>query len=118
MKLKHRFLNATLLSLAFLPAIANAQGTLADYERANNLRKTFQDAAVNIPDRANWIEKTSRLWYRRSAKGGNEVVLVDAEEKKKKLVLNKKKFATPLSPPREQMSPAAPFPATALPFGG
>src|ERR1041384_318669 len=116
MKLKHRFLNATLLSLAFLPAIANAQGTLADYERANNLRKTFQDAAVNIPDRANWIEKTSRLWYRRSAKGGNEVVLVDAEAKTKKLAFDHEKLATSLSSASGQKFTAVTLPVNALTF--
>jgi hypothetical protein len=43
------------------------------------LRNKFQALAVNVPDRANWIEKTSRFWYRKAVKGGTEFVLVDAE---------------------------------------
>ena len=35
-----------LLIIFLLPAIAHAQGKLADYDRANNLRKTFQDAGI------------------------------------------------------------------------
>ena len=78
---KHIVLKAGLVSLLLLPAIAHAQGTAADYERANGLRKRFQDAAVSVPERASWIEKTNHFWYRRSTKGGNEFVLVDAERR-------------------------------------
>src|SRR5262245_46220124 len=68
-----------LLNVLILASITYAQGTLADYERSNNLRPRFQGLAVNIPDRANWIERTSRFWYRKSVKGGNEFTLVDVE---------------------------------------
>src|ERR1041384_6903960 len=67
-------------------------------------------------DRANWIEKTSRLWYRRSAKGGNEVVLVDAEAKTKKLAFDHEKLATSLSSASGQKFTAVTLPVNALTF--
>lgn len=69
----------SLVALAFLSGLLQAQGTLADYGRALKLRDTFQGLAVNMVDRAAWVEKTSRFWYRRSVKGGYEFMMVDAE---------------------------------------
>jgi len=60
------------------PVSAMAQGTLADYERANGLRIKIQGLAINIMERPTWIEKTSRFWFRKSVKGGNEFVVMDA----------------------------------------
>src|SRR5256885_1354186 len=69
--------SAILLSV-LLPAICLAQVTAADYERAAKLRDKFQGLAVNVPEPANAIEKSTRFWYRKSVKGGNEFVVVDA----------------------------------------
>ncbi len=54
---------------------AQAQGTVADYQRAMGLRDKYQGLAANMPEPATWIEKTPRFWYRKSVKGGNEFVL-------------------------------------------
>src|SRR5690348_7532169 len=66
--------------LALSAAPLHAQGTLQDYQRAQqflpgNLRHTVYLADVN----PHWIEKTSRFWYRRSAPNGSEFILVDPE---------------------------------------
>ena len=53
---------------------------MADYQRAMGLREKYQALAANVPETATWIEKTARFWYRRSVKGGNEFVLVDADD--------------------------------------
>lgn len=113
---RHLFWKTVLLTVGFLPAVAQAQGTLADYDRANNLRKTVQDAAVNVPERANWIEKTSRFWYRRSVKGGNEVILVDAETKVKKLAFDHERLATSLSAAAGEKFTGVTLPVNALTF--
>src|SRR5215510_6691063 len=79
--MKHKCLFRIVALLCGLPLLATAifaQGTLADYERAAGLRNKLQGLVVNAPDRANWIEKTNRFWYRKSVKGGYEFVLVDA----------------------------------------
>ena len=71
---------ALLWSVLVLPTIAHAQVIQADYERAAGLRKKYDGLAVNIVDRPTWTGKTNRFWYRKSVKGGNEFVLVDAED--------------------------------------
>src|SRR5215475_11452784 len=96
MKHKHFFRQMLWLLLLF-PASANAQGTQADYERATGLREKFQGLVAGAPERANWIEKTSRFWYRKSVKGGYEFVLVDAETLAKKPAFDHQKLAAALS---------------------
>jgi dipeptidyl aminopeptidase/acylaminoacyl peptidase len=66
--------------LVFSLAAVLAQGKLEDYERAIGLRDKFESLAVNVPERAAWIEKTPRFWYRKTVRGGQEFVLVDAEK--------------------------------------
>src|SRR5262245_50122633 len=102
---------ALFCSLMLLPAITQAQGTLADYERSNSLRTKFQGLAVNIPERATWIENTSRFWYRKSVKGGNEFVLVDAETLAKKPAFDHERLAASLS-----AAAAGKYTAVTLPF--
>ena len=85
------------LSLFLLPVFIFAQGTQADYERANKLRDKFQGLAVNVPERATWVGNTNRFWYRKSVKGGNEFVLVDAETLTKKPAFDHAKLAASLS---------------------
>src|SRR3974390_2044882 len=68
------------LGLVWLAPLAAAQGTQADYERAQqflpgNLRHVMYLADVN----PHWIEKTSRFWYRKISPAGSEFILVDAE---------------------------------------
>src|SRR5215475_10897575 len=96
MKHKHFFRQMLWLLLLF-PASANAQGTQADYERATGLREKFQGLVAGAPERANWIEKTSHFWYRKSVKGGYEFVLVDAETLAKKPAFDHEKLAAALS---------------------
>ena len=86
-----------MLGLVLLPVIAGAQGTLADYERAQGLGKQFEGLAVNLPGRVNWIGKSNRFWYRKSVKGGNEYVLVDAESLAKQPAFDHEKLAASLS---------------------
>src|SRR6266496_4109761 len=83
--------------LFLLPTIVWAQGTPTDYERAQSLRSRFQGLAINVAERANWIEKTNRFWYRKSVKGGHEFVLFDAERLTKKPAFDHEKLAASLS---------------------
>lgn len=117
MKNKRLFWKAVLLcSFFLLPTVAYAQGKLADYERANSLRKKFQELAINVPERANWIDKTSRFWYRRSVKGGNEFVLVDAATLVKKSAFDHDKLAASLSAAAGEKYTAATLPFTTITF--
>ena len=79
MKCKHQ---STFICLAIiqvsLPVILLAQARPVDYERAANLWEKLKPLASNIVDQSNWIEKTSRFWYRKSVKGGFEFNVVDS----------------------------------------
>ncbi|MBO0721929.1 MAG: DPP IV N-terminal domain-containing protein [Blastocatellia bacterium] len=109
MRPKQRF--PILICLMLLPLIASAQGTQSDYERARGLRRKFQGLAIDIPERANWIEKTHRFWYRKSVKDGHQFVLVDAETLVKKMAFDHDRLASALS----QASDGK-FTALTLPF--
>ncbi|QQS49163.1 MAG: DPP IV N-terminal domain-containing protein [Acidobacteriota bacterium] len=85
------------ICLLLLPAAGYAQGTIEDYERANGLREKYTGLVNNMPERANWIGKTSRFWYRKAVKGGNEFVLVDAETGVKSPAFDHEKLAVALS---------------------
>lgn len=86
-----------LVVMLLAPDSASAQGSAADYERANRLRAKYEGLAVNVPGQATWIDKTSRFWYRKSVKGGNEFVLFDAETRQKQPAFDHQRLAASLS---------------------
>src|SRR5215831_12948269 len=115
MKFKYRLSTAALF-LTLLPLIVQAQVTQGDYERAAGLRRKYDGLAVNIVDRYNWIGKTDHLWYRKSVKGGNEFVLVDAETLTKKPAFDHEKLAASLSTAMGKKYTALTLPITTLTF--
>src|SRR5215831_962216 len=110
------FLSTAALLLIFLPPIDQAQVTRADYDRAAGLRRKYDGLAVNIVDRPTWIGKTSRFWYRKSVKGGNEFVLVDAETMTKKPAFDHEKLAASLSTAMNKKYTAVTLPFMSLTF--
>ncbi len=73
-----------LIGLA-LPWIGSAQGTREDYERAEkflpgNLQHSVYVANV-VP---NWLNKSSRFWYRKAGPAGKEFILVDSAQNSQK----------------------------------
>jgi dipeptidyl aminopeptidase/acylaminoacyl peptidase len=89
---------AFLISVVVLiPMLTYAQGTMADYERAQSLRKTFEGAVVNVAGRATWIERTNRFWYRKLNKGASEFIQFDAETLAKTPLFDHQRLATSLS---------------------
>ncbi len=102
-----------LFSILLSPAAIDAQVTRADYERANGLRTRFQGLAVNIAGPVSWIDGTDRFWYRRSVKGGDEFVVVDAATLKKRPAFDHEKLAAALSKASggQYTAPALPFSA-------
>src|SRR4030066_1107591 len=88
---------ACLLMFLVSSALASAQVTRADYERATGLRAKLQPLALNIVDRAGWIGKTSRYWYRKSVAGGNEFWVAGAASREKKIAFDHAKLAAALA---------------------
>ncbi len=80
-----------------LPAQAAAQGTTADYERANGLRARYESAAIDIAGPATWIGNTNRFWYRKLSKGVNEFIIVDAQTLQKQPAFDHQKITASLS---------------------
>ncbi|MGA2855369.1 MAG: DPP IV N-terminal domain-containing protein [Candidatus Sulfotelmatobacter sp.] len=112
MNFRYRLTFVTFALFLFALPQAVAQGTLADYQRAQqflpgNLRHQVYTADVN----PHWIEKTSRFWYRKEAPAGSEFVLVDAEQNTSAPAFDHARLAAALSHAAKQE-----YSASALPF--
>ena len=93
------------------PSLSLAQGTLADYQRATDLRKQIESLDITIPGTANWIGPTDRFWYRRTVKGGHDFVAVTASTLAKQPAFDHAKLAESLS-----KAAAESYKPEALPF--
>ena len=116
MKYHAVILFVSVLLQSMLPQSAYAQGTLADYQRAGGLRVRLQGLAIDIPERTNWIAISTRFWYRKSVKGGNEFVLVDAETLAKKPAFDHERLAVSLSTAAGQQYTALKLPFNTISF--
>ena len=85
-----------LVVLSFAPTL-QAQGTLADYRRAQGLQEKARHLVVNTPGAVTWIADSDRFWYPRSVKGGTEFVLGDALAGSKALAFDHDKLAAAIS---------------------
>src|SRR5260370_33186252 len=88
-----------------------AQGTLADYQRAQALQAKARNLVVNTPGPVSWIGESDRLGYPRAVKGGTEFVLVDAQAGSKKVAFDHDKLAVAIS-----AATGHPYTGLALPF--
>ncbi|HXT15655.1 MAG TPA: DPP IV N-terminal domain-containing protein [Gemmatimonadaceae bacterium] len=102
---------AAIVVASAAPTLLAAQGTAADYTRAERLNARFQGLALHVPERATWIGNTDHFWYRRSVQGGNEFVVVDAATKEKHPAFDHAKLAAALDSAAQTH-----FTATTLPF--
>src|SRR5262245_46582186 len=92
------------------PAVTAAQGTAADYERATTVAERTDGLVVDLPEAPNWVSG-SRFWYRKSVKGGNVFVLVDADSGIKRPAFDHERIAAALG-----KATGHPVTATTLPF--
>ena len=84
-----------LLLIMSLSSAVRAQGTLADYRRAAELRRKYESAAINVADDVKWLDAT-RFCYRRSVAGGHQFVVMDAVAKTKTPAFDHEKLAASL----------------------
>jgi len=89
---------------------------LADYQRAMGLRDKYDGLAVDIADPPRWIERSSRLWYRKSVKGGNQFVMVNADTQAKAPAFDHEKLAAGLSTASGRKYTALTLPFTQFTF--
>src|SRR5215475_13345249 len=112
MNLKYRAGAFPLALLVVFLSHARAQGSLEDYQRAQqflpgNLRHVAYIADVG----PHWIENSSRFWYRKSSPGGSEFILVDAENNTRAPAFDHARLAQSLSRAAKRQ-----YSATDLPF--
>ena len=103
------------LLLALAPVAALAQGTAADYQRAQEARQKYQGLAINIAGPVTWTD-AEHFWYRRSVKGGHDFLLVDAASKNKKPAFDHEKLAAALSSAAGQKYDPLTLPFTTFEF--
>jgi dipeptidyl aminopeptidase/acylaminoacyl peptidase len=96
MSTRTRFVFAATLTLASV-VNAHAQGTAADYARANGLRAKYESLVVNVAGPATWIDDTHRFWYRRTTRGASEFVMYDADSGQKRPAFDHDAIAAALS---------------------
>ena len=95
----HRTLAAVILVAGIVAPSrhADAQGTVADYQRAMGLREKYQRLAVGVVDQVQWHAKANRFWYRKSVAGGHEFILVDVDKDTKRPAFDHQKLAAALT---------------------
>jgi dipeptidyl aminopeptidase/acylaminoacyl peptidase len=99
-----------------LSARAFAQGTAADYARAEALHARYESAALDIAGPPTAIGRTHRFWYRKSVKGGELFMTVDADTRQKQPAFDHEKVARSLSGLTRTSYTAATLPFSTLAF--
>ena len=93
-----------------------SQGTVADYRRASNIRSETQGLVYDVAEQLAWIENSHRFWYRKSTKGGNEFMVVDADTLTKQPAFDHEKLAASLSSAARQKYTAITLPFASITF--
>ncbi len=88
---------ALLLTLLAAPRGAAAQGTRADYQRADGLRGRFRDKVFKAKVEPHWFDENTKFWYRNLLPEGREFVVVDAAAGIRRPAFDHKKLAAALS---------------------
>ena len=95
---RRRILFCAAAALMMLAASsAWAQGTVADYQRAQGLQTKARGLVVNTPGAVTWIGLSEHFWYPRAVKGGTEFMMVDAAAGSKKVAFDHDKLAAAIS---------------------
>ncbi|RNI31613.1 S9 family peptidase [Rufibacter latericius] len=74
-----------------------AQGTKADYERAEKLKVAMNTKVYHAPSRFSWEKGKDTFWYVRQTPKGKEFMLVNAQKRSKKPAFDQQKLAKELS---------------------
>jgi dipeptidyl-peptidase 4 len=124
---RHTFLPAkrstlltnTLAILVFSSLCASllAQGTKADYERANGLRKATTNKVFKSRITPNWFADNARFWYRNElADGMREFIVVDTVKSTREPAFDHEKMAKSLGKVLEKELDARRLPIDTLDF--
>ncbi len=107
----------TILIFANLCASLSAQGTKADYERANGLRKLTANKVYKARVTPHWSADNTRFWYRNDlADGVREFILVDTAKATRQGAFDHEKLAKSLGKALEKEIDARRLPFDDLQF--
>jgi dipeptidyl aminopeptidase/acylaminoacyl peptidase len=87
---------ATTLALSVLTT-AQSNGLQADYDRANSLTARTRNTVYDSAEAPTWIPGGEKFWYRKTVRGGNAFVLVDAVAGTKAPAFDHAKLASAIS---------------------
>ncbi len=90
---------------------AQTNGLQADYDRANSLTTRTRNKVYDSAEAPTWIPGSEKFWYRKTVRGGNAFVLVDAVAGTKAPAFDHAKLASALS-----TTAGATYTAVTLPF--
>ncbi len=116
---RHALSIYALAILVFLNLCASspAQGTKADYERANGLRKVTTNKVFKNRVTPNWYGDNARFWYRNEWGGGEcEFILVDAVKGTREPAFDHEKMAKALGKALEKEVDAQRLPIDTLEY--
>ena len=102
--------------LALSPVVADAQGSAADYRRADSLAARVRGTIVNTVNQTNWIGRTSLVWYRKTTATGTAYVVVNAESAEKTPAFDQAQLAQALTTLLKRPIAADSLPLNALTF--
>jgi dipeptidyl aminopeptidase/acylaminoacyl peptidase len=88
---------ATFMVGAICGAPSFAQGTRADYDRADGLQAKYEGAAIDIAGAGTWIDGTDKFWYRRLSRGEVDYFIFDANTLQKQPAFDRAKIVASLS---------------------
>ncbi|QJD77028.1 prolyl oligopeptidase family serine peptidase [Spirosoma rhododendri] len=88
--------SACLSILSLLPLASWAQGTLADYQRAERLNGAFQNKVCDAPERVQWQADGRSFWYAKRTANGNEFVRVEVAGQAKRPAFDQARLAQSL----------------------
>lgn len=113
-RLPHSLLVLFLLACAS-PALA--QGTRADYERANHFRQLTEGKVLKARVTPHWLAGGSRFWYRNDLReGAREFIHVDADRGLREPAFDHEKLAAALSKATGKTFAAAHLPFDTIEF--
>lgn len=95
--LTRRFVAVALLAISWEAQIF-AQGTRADYERANNLRALTENKVFRHPVQPQWLPGSTQFWYQvKTGTNAHEFIFVDAEKGERKPLFDHARLAKALT---------------------
>jgi dipeptidyl-peptidase-4 len=104
-------------SLFWVLPVAQAQGRLEDYQRAERFLSGNVRHLVYVADvTPHWIEKTNRFWYRRVGLTDTQFILVDAEKNTAGPAFDHARLATALSQAAKEEYSSATLPFSEIEF--